>query len=351
MDKDFETKEYIMPDENEIIEIAEEDYEEDFTSFEQDVKPAEEDPLELMEERDLSKKKSLKDKWNNLDKKKKIIIILIPLLFIIAVVIILILFLNKDESAEKPKEEPSVVIEKDNYRYENGYLVLLDQNDQEIGKYECKNKDEDKCRIAYQSNEDDFDGEKYIYDDGTELSLITPIINNSYAFIFDNKDASKGMVHFYDLTKNEIIENYNSVKYYKANDKEYLIIENDESKYGLFEVTDTELKQLIDFKYDYLGIKKEEFQEFNYLVASKDGKYLLIDSAGKEVSKKISSPIKSFNKKYIVVENGGLYNIVDYRNNKLYENEYNYIILQENYVVAVINTNEVITSNHFTPIL
>ena len=53
--KDFETKEYVIPDENEIIEITEEDYAEDFTSFEQDVKPNEEDPLELMEERNQEK--------------------------------------------------------------------------------------------------------------------------------------------------------------------------------------------------------------------------------------------------------------------------------------------------------
>lgn len=354
MDKDFETKEYVIPDENEIIEITEEEYEEDFTSFEQDVKPNEEDPLELMEERNQEKelekqkkeKRSLKEKWNNLSKKKKALIIIVSILFITLIVVGLIFFLKDEETEEKKKEEPSIVIEKDNYRYENGSLVLLDKDDQEIGRYECKNKDEEKCRVAYQNNEDTFDEEMYVYEDGTELKLVTPIINNTYAFIFDNKDSEEGMVHFYDLTKNEVVENYSSVKYYKVNDTEYLIIENDESQFGLFEVTETELKQLIDFKYDYLGIKKNEFQELNKLVAIKDGKYLIVDSNGKEVSKKIGYPVKSFNDKYIVVENDGIYNIVDYRNNKVFNNEYNYIILQENYVIAIKEANKVVVLDY-----
>lgn len=351
MNEEFNTKEYVISDDNEIEEITEEDYKEDLTSFEQDVVPHEDNPLELIKERDQEKeleqkkkeKKSFKEKWNNYSKKKKAFIIILGLLIIVLVVVGIIFFIKEDELEEKKKDDPVVVIEKDNYRYENGSLILLDSDDNEIGKYECENKSENNCRIAYQNNEDDFDEEKYIYEDGSELKFITPIINNTYAFIYDSSKEENGMVFLYDLSKNEVTEKYNSVKYYKIEDTEYLIIENDESNYGLFKVNEEGLQQLIDFKYDYLGIKKDEMISMSYLVALKDNKYLIVDENGKEVSKKIGDKIKSFNNKYIVVEDiNGIYKVTDYRNNNLLKEEYNYIILQENYLVAVKDTNKVV---------
>lgn len=335
MNNEFDTKEYILPDDNEILELTEEEYKEDFTSFEQD-------PLNLVEERNQDeeiekKKKSLKEKWNDFSLKKKIIIV-IAVLFLLFMIFIVVSFLLKDEeTVEKPREEPAIVIEKDNYKYDNGFLILLDKDDNEIGKYDCKNKDENLCRVAFQNNEDDFDEEQFIYEDGSKLSFVSPIVNHNYAFIYDDSKEAGGMVFFYDLAKNEIIEKYNSVKSYKVNDKEYFIIENSESKYGLFILNEEGLNKIIDFKYDYLGIKKEEMGELEYLVAEKDGKYLIVDKNGKEISKKISNNIKSFDSQYIVVEDDGEYSIVDYRNNKLLKNSYDYIILQENFFVGVQN--------------
>ncbi|MBO5095951.1 MAG: hypothetical protein J6B98_03675 [Bacilli bacterium] len=351
MSEEFNTKEYVIPDDNEFEEITEEDYKEDLTSFEQDVVPHEDNPLELIEERDQEKEvekkkketKSFKEKWNNYSKKKKFFIIILGILIIALIAVGIIFFMKKDEPEEKKKEDLVVVIEKDNYRYENGSLILLDSDDNEIGKYECENKSENNCRVAYQNNEDDFDEEQYIYEDGSELKFITPIINNTYAFIYDSKNEENGMVFLYDLSKNEVTEKYNSVKYYKIEDTEYLIIENDESNYGLFKVNEEGFEQLIDFKYDYLGIKKDEMISLSYLVALKDNKYLIVDENGKEVSKKIGDKIKSFNNKYIVVEDAnGIYKVTDYRNNNLLKEEYNYIILQENFLVAVKDTNKVV---------
>ncbi len=355
MEKEFDTKEYIIPDDNEIEEITDEEYKEDLTSFEQDVIPHEEDPLELLEERDQEKeilkkkkeKKSLKEKWHNLSKKKKIIFIIIGIIIISLIVLGIILLLKNSKSEEKKEEKPIVIIEKDNYRYENGYLVLLDKQDNEIGKYECENKDEEKCRVAYQNNEDDFDEEQYFYEDGTKLKFTTPIINDTYAFIYDSSKQENGMIFLFDISKDEVVDKYNSVKYYLVNNTEYLILENDESKYGLFKVTDEGLSQLVDFNYDYMGIKKEEMGLLSRLVAAKDNRYLIIDENGKEISKKIGNKIKSFSDKYIVTEDvNGNYNITDYRNNNILKDEYNYIILKENFLVAVKDTNKVVVLDY-----
>lgn len=345
MDNEFNTKEYVINEESQFEEITEEEYKEDFTSFEQEIDLNDDEHLDLIETRNQEetikpKRKSIKEKWNALEPKKKTIIIVFGILLIL-LTSLLIYVLVKKEPVEKPKkEEPEIVIEKDNYRYDNGFLVLLDENDKEIGKYECKNKNENKCRVAYQNNEDNFDGEQYIYENGLKLNFVTPIINDTFAFIYDDKNEENGMVFLYDLSQNEILNNYNSVKYYNVNSKEYLVIENNESKYGLFIVEDSKLKQIIDFNYDYLGIKKTEMSEYNYLVAKKDGKSIIINSEGKELSKRISNNIKSFNKKYIVVDANGEYAIVDYRNNKILKNSYNYIILQDNYFIAIKDINK-----------
>lgn len=357
MENEFDTKEYIMPDDNEIIEVTEDEYKEDLTSFEQEVVPHENEPINLIKERnqdeEIKKKKREKQKWKNFSKKKKSIIIIL-LLLLLTILAVVTLFLIKDEEVEKTvkKDEPDVIIEKDNYRYENGNLILLDSNDNEIGKYKCENKEENKCRVAYQNNEDDFDEEQNIYEDGTKFKFITPIINETYAFIYDSSKEEDGMIFLYDLSKSEVVGKYNSVKYYSVNGREYLVIEDDESNYGLFKVTENGLEQTIDFKYDYLGVKKEEMNNLSCVVAMKDNKYLIVDENGKEVSKKIGNKIKSFNDKYIVVEDSsGLYNITDYRNNTILKDEYNYIILQENFLVAVKDNNKVLVLDYNETIL
>ncbi|MEG1150405.1 MAG: hypothetical protein RSE17_03860, partial [Bacilli bacterium] len=85
------------------------------------------------------KKVKKESKWSKFSKKKKIIIIsiIVFLILLISGVLLYIFVFKKDEVIE---EKPNVIVEKDNYRYENGTLVLLD-NDKEIGTYECKNKD------------------------------------------------------------------------------------------------------------------------------------------------------------------------------------------------------------------
>lgn len=359
MNNEFDTKEYIFTnDDNEIIEITEDDYKEDLTSFEQEVIPHDNDPLELMEERvqekELAKKKdknNFKKKWGKYSNKKKALIIIVCVLLLLGLAVGIYHFMKPDDEVEKEKEEQTPIIEKDNYKYENGTLILLDKEDNEIGKYECKNKDENKCRVAYQNNEDNFDEEKYIYENGEKLKFVLPIINNTYAFIYDDSKESNGMIFFYDITKKEVVENYNSIKYYNINDAEYLVIENDESKYGLFQLKEDKLEKLIDYKYDYIGIKENEMIDLSYIVVKKDGKYLVADKNGKEISKKISNNIKSFNKKYIVTEDNGDYTISDYRNNKIVKNTYNYIILQENYFVGVKENTKVVVMDYNEKIL
>jgi hypothetical protein len=71
------------------------------------------------------------------------------LLFIGLIAGLVIFLLKNDKPEEEQEKEPVVIVEKDNYRFENGSLILLDNEDNEIGKYECKNKEQDKLSFNW----------------------------------------------------------------------------------------------------------------------------------------------------------------------------------------------------------
>ena len=75
-------------------------------------------------------------------------------LILIGLIIGLVLIFKPEKEI---KEEESVILEADNYRYENGKLIFLNKNGEDIGTYTCENKKETLCYVAYSSDEDNFD--------------------------------------------------------------------------------------------------------------------------------------------------------------------------------------------------
>ena len=129
-----------------------------------------------------SKKEKKPSKWSKLDRKKKIIIIvsIVIVLLVIVGVILYFLVFKKDNTVDKHKD-PVVIIEKDNYRYEDGKLIFIDKDKNELGSYTCENKSENLCYVANYSNEDSFDSFKRVYESGLTINNRTDIIiNNQY---------------------------------------------------------------------------------------------------------------------------------------------------------------------------
>ena len=159
---------------NEIVEIDEND---EITKTQYDLKD--------IEDNDKSKKKDKKvkkpSKWSMLPKKTRIIIIVsIVLVLLIVVGVLLYFFVFRDRTPEEKRpEDPVVIVEKDNYRYEDGFLVVIDEEKNELGTYECTNKNEELCYVAYYSNEDDFDVDKRVYENGVpvDIEVIYSMIN------------------------------------------------------------------------------------------------------------------------------------------------------------------------------
>jgi len=278
-------------------------------------------------------KKSLKEIWVNLPKKKKIIFITsFVILLIILIGIILFFVLKKDEA--KPEEEskkpevPTVIVEKENYIYKDGVLSFIDEENNTIGAYDCKNKAENLCYVENYSIEDEFDGSKTIYEDGSIIKSRSKIYKNKYVFIYDNKEENNGVITLYNIADKKSEGAYKILK--ETDNSDYIILKNNNNKYGAIEITDEGIKEKIDFTFDYLG----KISTSDKLVAKANNKYFIYSRDGKLESKGIAYEIKSYNNKYIVAYNDGYY-VYDYKGKLVINGDYDYASLLDNYVALV----------------
>lgn len=157
-----------------------------------DLEPLEENKENEVKEEKTKKEKlitKIKNKWHNMSKKQKIIFIVIAILILILLVGLIVFFVTKGKKEEPviDKKEDVIVI-KDNYIYRNGSLFFLNEDDDEIGEYECQNKDENKCYVAYNGvTEDELNGPVNVYEDGSTIEKRLDIYNERYAFVFDSE--------------------------------------------------------------------------------------------------------------------------------------------------------------------
>ena len=313
--KEIEEKENNKPA-NEIVEI---DENEEITNTQYD--------MEKVTPKKDEKKSKKPSKWSALSKKTKIIIIVsIILVLIIAIVLIYFLVLKKDNNKNE-NNDPVVVIEKDNYKYEDGKLIFIDKDKKEIGSYECINKNENLCFVAYFSNEDNFDVNKKVYESGLPINIRTDIIKDKYVFIYDDETKEKGNVILYDMSSNKTLEEYSLVKEVKDN---YVIVKKD-NDYKLISL-DNSLEDAIKTTYDYMGY----IEDTNYLVVASNGNYKLIDFEDKEVSKTVPGNIMSFDDKNISVKVGNEYYVYDYSGKVVVNDKYDYIRFANNYIIAAV---------------
>lgn len=286
------------------------------------------EPKEDKKKKEKKPKKSLKEKWSSLSKKKKIIISgIIILLLIVGLIIFFVLSKDKKEEAPKP-EEPEVIVEKDNYIYRDGTLVFLNQDDEEIGSYECTNKSEDLCYVSTYSNEDNFDGEKNVYEDETLIERTSAIYQDNYVFVFDNEKAEDENIILYNIESGESEGTYHLVKGFR--DSSFVIVQDTDDKYGAFDFSGDEIKKVFDFSYDYLGQMSSDAN----VVAKMSDRYYIYDVNGKNLSNAIRYEVKSYNDQYIVVDNHGYY-VYSYNGDLIYDDPYDYIELLDEYAILI----------------
>ncbi len=282
--------------------------------------------------KDKKNKKSLREKWRNISSKKKVtIIVTIIIVIALLITVIVCLLLKKDNKpqAQPPKEEtPPVIVEKENYIYKNGILTFLDKTEQELGTYECQNKDENLCFIVNYSDEDNFDVSKNVYEDGTIIPRRSDIYGDNYAFIYDNISSDNGLIILYNIKEQKEEGKYLLVKGFT--DSNFVILKNSNNKYGAIEITSSGIKEKMEFTFDYLGRLNKDAK----VVGKTNKKYFIYNLDGKLESKGITSEIKSYNNKYIVAASD-TYNVYNYKGEKVIKESSNYVSLLDDYAVLI----------------
>ncbi len=285
------------------------------------------DTVILEPEKKKKKKFDFKEKWSKLSKQKKIIII-------VSLVLVLVLGgVGTFFLVRKPKtvisDIPDVIVEEDNYRYENGVLTFLD-DEEELGSYECENKDENKCYVAYYNNDDEIDDIKKVDEDGIEIKVRSKIYKDRFVFIFDNKSEKDEIVKLYDISDSKVIDSYLQLKTYDVLE-DGLVLKNTDNLYGLVTFDRENVNEQVPFEYDSMSLFSND-KDLDFISVSKDGSYYLIDDNNSTKSKAVNDSIVGANAKAFKTRNSlGEYIVYDYNNKNIGSGDY--ALLLDNYVV------------------
>lgn len=320
---------------NEIIEIGgEEPSKEPTVTFEEEDKKDKKAKKEKKDNVFKKLAKKIKDKWQSLSKKQKIIVSIISAIILILIIGLIVYFVF----IRKPEEEvDNVVLEQENYRYENGNLILLDEDGKELGKYECEIKDAEKCYVAYLDNDKDtFDHPTYLDYKGNQVQKRSVIYNNKYVFITDDK-----VTKLYNIKEGKTEDKLLSVKAYDT-ERDLVVVEDNDKKFGVLEFTEDGYEYVINAYYDYLGIIDAKNLR---LLSKTDEKERIIGIDNKNLSKEFNAEIKSISKNHIAAVNGKDYNLYTYNFEEVMSG-YDYISFHDDNVALVKeNTLKFVNAN------
>lgn len=277
---------------------------------------------------DKKKKDSIIDKFKKLPKKTKIIIIVSGVVVLLLIIGLILFFVLRkpDKKEEGPKEE--VIVNESNYTYKNGTLIIYDKDNNTLGEYECTNKDEELCYVAYyENNLDDFNTTELYKED--EIVLERSTNYGDLVFVYDNPESKDGEITLYNLKDKEEIDKYKNIK--KVNDE--LVIVND-NNYKLVSLKDNEVTSITDDNYDYMAY--EDDFKVDRIVVGKDSGYYLVDFTGKVLTSKLDYKVVMYNNTYAVLRNSNAYKVVDYKNKAILEDS-EYIVLYDKFMASVEN--------------
>ena len=215
------------------------------------------------------------------------------------------------------------------YYYENNKLV---------GTYDCSNEN---CDSAYEKI-DDPASFAYLHNDTNEPM---GLFSDGYIFIQDGDDLV-----LYSLNTKIEIGKFKSFKNYGTNISEsYIVLQNDEGQYGLFDIQNVIYK--IQNSYTYLGVSEDmiskPIEEIRLLAKDDNDSYIIIDGEGNALSTNFTDEIHNYDDMYVYTIKDDLYHIFDYNGIELIESIKiaKYEIYNDNYIITSKNGNIYIYPN------
>ena len=269
----------------------------------------------------------LKNKWNKLGGIEKALVIL-GILLVITVLIMIIIFAIPDKK-ESPKEKEKEILEVDNYRYEDGKLVFID-NGKDIGEYECTNKDKELCEVAYYSNDDSYDKTKVVDEKGESIPIRSAIFNKRYVFVKDVEHKSENVVHLYDIEEQKVVKDGKTIRLYE---KDYVVMVDNDDKEGLMVFNDDGMKLSIPYEYNKIHVISNS--EEMIAIVKKDNDYYLANLENRILTKSFNEAIVGANKEHLKTKNGTSYKVYDYEGKETDLKGSDYAYLLSDYVLSV----------------
>ncbi len=278
-------------------------------------------------------KEKIKTWWKKRTKKQRILIISgIVLFFILVIVGIVFLIRTLKKEEEIPIPVP-VIVQEENYRYENGVLKFLNKNKEEIGFYTCENQSEELCFVSYYSTEDDFDVEKKVYQNNEPILTRSAIVNETFVLINDNARKEDEKIKLYNMKEQNVVEEYQLAKRVEEGK---LIVKNAENKYGIIDLSEATSVTKLEFNYDYLGYIENDKKSY---ISTQNGRNFIIDETGRTLSKAITGDIKNLNASYVKVKlDNGKYEVYNYNNQNIFNESFDYVELYGDYAVLINDT-------------
>ncbi len=220
------------------------------------------------------------------------------------------------------------------FRYE-GKLYFYD-GDELLGKYTCETEACDyastRVESAYPLNE------KEVPED-TKL----PIAGKRFVFIQDSLEEDPPIL-LYDLSLNRTIATYKEVKNYGVGiDNDYYILKDEKDLWGVVSFEEG-IAVYLPFQYDYIGLTENVNTETEKVASDifavlKNNTWQLVDVNGATFTDPLNNAIINYNSEYIVLENNGQMQLVDYKNSIVLDN-YKYINFYNVYLEVIDPFNQ-----------
>ena len=176
-------------------------------------------------------------------------------------------------------------------------------NNRLIGTYECQNS---QCDSAFETIDDSNDFSYYKSDSNEPMG----VFGDGYVFIQDGNELV-----LYSLKNKIKIGTFKSFKNYGINIAEsYIIIQNEDCKYGLFDTESVMYK--LQNNYSYIGVSKEMIsklpEDIRLIVKDDVGNYTIINIEGDPLSSNINGNINNYDDNFIYTVKDDFYHIYNY---------------------------------------
>lgn len=245
--------------------------------------------------------------------------VLVAILVLLVITLALIVGGNYYKANYKEEKKESEVPAKE-------VVTLTFEVDDEEYTYECKS---DKCKMALETVDDSL-YEINHYNSEVEDGLT--IINDKFVFIDDSNGKE---VKLYNFVNGTTLASYKAFKSYNVGIEENVyIVQNRDEKWGVIQILDDTIKQIIPFEYAFVGIPYGMFDGNSlsselYLVYDEE-RWTVINKENLELYSSIE-PVVDFNDKYVVTA-GDHFSLKDYADRRVLNGNYKYLALIGNYV-------------------